>query len=264
MNDKGLGMDTWRKEWLSGEEGRAYGELFFKRATGALPEMESSKAAARRVGKLLEGKAARVADIGCGAGHYYRSLRAAVPGPFQYVGVDATPHYIQLARDAFVGDGNVSFLQGDIFKLPLADRHADLVMCNNVLLHLPSIAQPIRELARIAARRVLVRTLVWEKSYVIKDVAPDPQGQEFDEHGEPKAFHFLSIYSTRYLERLFGSTGRLRSIAFERDTEFDASRVTDSGRLLEHAWDKTEVTNGMQISGMILLPWTWVTVELHA
>jgi ubiquinone/menaquinone biosynthesis C-methylase UbiE len=256
-------MDTWRKEWLSSEEGKAYGELFYKRATGELPEMESSKAAARRASGLLDKDGARIADIGCGAGHYLRSLRSTVTRPFQYVGVDATQQYVELARKAFDGLKDVSFQQGDIFKLPLPDRHADLVMCNNVLLHLPSVAQPVRELVRVSARRVLVRALVAEKSYVIRDVAPHPEGDEFDDQGEPKAFHFLSIYSEKYLERLFRSTGRVRSLSFERDTDFDASKVSDSGRLLKNAWDKTEVaSSGMQVSGMILLPWTWVVAEL--
>ena len=254
-------MDVWRKEWLSSEEGKAYGELFFKRATGALPEMESSKAAARRAARLLDA-GGRIVDVGCGAGHYYRSLRAAMQVPFEYVGVDATPLYIRLAREAFPGERNASFKEGDIFALPIEDRGADLVMCNNVLLHLPSIAQPIREIARIAARKVLLRTLVWDKSYVVKDVAPHPEGDEFNDQGEPTAFHFLSTYSAKYLERLFRMTNRLRSITFERDTEFDAGKVADTGKLLEQAWDKTEVMNGMQVSGMIPLPWTWITVEL--
>jgi ubiquinone/menaquinone biosynthesis C-methylase UbiE len=264
MKKEDASMETWRKEWLSSEEGKAYGELFYKRATGQEPEMESSKAAARRVSRLLDQDGALVADIGCGAGHYYRSLQGVVKRPFRYIGVDATQQYVDLARKAFAGVKDVSFQQGDIFKLPLPDRHADLVMCNNVLLHLPSVAQPVRELTRVSAHRVLVRTLVAEKSYVIKDVAPDPQGDDFDENGEPRGFHFLSIYSQKYVERLFRSTGRVRSIAFEGDTDFDASKVSDSGRLLKNAWDKTEVANsGMQVSGMILLPWTWVVAELE-
>ncbi|HUF80952.1 MAG TPA: methyltransferase domain-containing protein [Burkholderiales bacterium] len=257
-------MDAWRKEWLSDKEGRAYGELFFRRATGALPEMESSKAAAARASRLLGGSGGRLVDVGCGAGHYYRSLRRVVRGPLQYVGIDATPQYVGLARDAYRGVADVSFLEGDIFALPLQDRYADLVMCNNVLLHLPSIAQPVRELVRISAHKLLVRTLVAEKSYVVKDVAPHPDGDEFDAQGEPRAFHFLSIYSEKYLERLFRTSHRVRSIQFEKDVEFDERRVADTGELLKHAWDRTEVTNGVQRSGMILLPWTWITVELES
>lgn len=256
-------MEKWRKEWLSTEEGKAYGELFFKRATGELPEMESSKAAAKRAAGLLTGQGRRIVDVGCGAGHYYRSLRAAIGGDFQYLGVDATPLYVKLAGEAFNSDRNASFMEGDIFSLPLEDRTADLVMCNNVLLHLPSIAKPLRELVRVAARTVLIRTLVSDKSYVVKDVAPDPGGDEFDEEGEPKNFHFLSIYSERYVERVIRSTGRVRAIGFERDIDFDSQKVADTGELLKHAWDKTGVMGGMQVSGMLLLPWTWITVELE-
>ena len=259
--DKGL--DRWRNEWLSPKEGKDYGDLFFKRAAGQLPEMESSKAAAKRVRSLL-GAGQMLADIGCGAGHYYRSLRASIPFAFRYLGVDATPYYVQRARAAFQSDANARFVEGDIFDLPLEDQAADAVMCNNVLLHLPSIAMPIAELLRIARRVVLARTLVWDRSYVVKDVAPEVAGDEFDETGEPRSFHFLNISSEKYLRRLLGSNERVRSVSFERDGDYDPQKVADTGTHLAHAWDRTSVANGMQVSGALLLPWTWVTVELAA
>ncbi len=66
--------DAWRQAWESEAIGKPYGDLFFDRATGKLPEMESSKAAAARITALAK-SGDSLLDVGCGAGHYYRSIR---------------------------------------------------------------------------------------------------------------------------------------------------------------------------------------------
>ena len=70
--------DAWRQAWESEAIGKPYGDLFFDRATGKLPEMESSKAAAARITALAK-SGDSLLDVGCGAGHYYRSIRSRGP-----------------------------------------------------------------------------------------------------------------------------------------------------------------------------------------
>ena len=53
---------------------KEYGDYFFKRATGQLEEMESSKALCGIISEFYE-KGMSLLDVGCGAGHYLRSLR---------------------------------------------------------------------------------------------------------------------------------------------------------------------------------------------
>ena len=89
-------MSTW-KVW---DKEETYGDLFFKRATGELPEMESSKALAKVIDPYLE-EGDKIGDIGCGGGHYLRSLDNKVTKKFHYVGVDRTAYYIQKANEAF-------------------------------------------------------------------------------------------------------------------------------------------------------------------
>ena len=55
--------ENWREAWRGEASGKAYGDLFFKRATGALPEMESSKAAAKRLADMLR-PGDRILDAG--------------------------------------------------------------------------------------------------------------------------------------------------------------------------------------------------------
>ena len=87
-------MEVWRDSWNTSVE---YGVVFYRRATGELPEMESSKALAL----LLKDRVKQddhILDVGCGGGHYLRSLRNTVNVSFRYTGVDITASYIDLAK----------------------------------------------------------------------------------------------------------------------------------------------------------------------
>jgi SAM-dependent methyltransferase len=253
--------DTWRQAWESEHLGKPYGDLFFARATGELPEMESSKAAAQRVAALAK-QGDRLLDVGCGVGHYYRSLKERVPVRLCYTGLDATSYYIERAREAFANDDNAGFVVGDVFAIDFPDRAFELVMCNNVLVHLPSVVRPLGELCRVARRSVLIRTLVATKSYLVQDVNPGEDGADFDEAGKPFGFHYLNIYGEPYLRRLLGTIHRIQNVRFECDQEFSPARLADTAAALPAAWDATQVAQGMQITGPIMLPWHWITIEL--
>ncbi|NOR57099.1 MAG: methyltransferase domain-containing protein, partial [Sulfurimonas sp.] len=138
--------DNW-KVWDDSPE---YGDNFYQRSIDEKEEMESSKSAAKIVSTIIKDKDI-VLDVGCGAGHYLASLDKRVETNFSYHGVDATEHYIELAKKAYNGKSTEyrdvpSFNQEDIFNLSESDGYADVVMCNNVLLHLPKIEKPISEL----------------------------------------------------------------------------------------------------------------------
>ena len=259
----GSGGDAWRQTWMSDQLGKPYGDVFFARATGDMPEMESSKAAARRIAAFarLDDK---LLDVGCGAGHYYRSLKAHVPVSLRYTGLDATPYYVERAREAFETEADARFVLGDIFAIDFPDRAFDLVMCNNVLVHLPSIAKPISELCRVARRCVLIRTLVAAKSYVVQDVFPGTDGADFDDAGKPIGFHYLNIYGEPYLRHLLGAMDRVANVRIEPDREFAAANLRDTAQALPAAWDATDVAQGVQFTGPITLPWHWITIEFLA
>ncbi|NQW22649.1 MAG: class I SAM-dependent methyltransferase [SAR202 cluster bacterium] len=251
--------DKWRKTWLDDLECERYGSLLYSRAIGELPEMESSKAVAARLRSVAK-PGDQILDAGCGAGHYLRSLSNNLPFEFQYTGVDATPRFIELARQAFASFSDADFEIGDINALPFADASYDLVMSNNVLLHLPSIQKPLQELCRVARRYVLVRTLVGERSFRIQDV--HGSGDEFDETGEPIEFHYYNIYSKPYIEYLLANIPFVKSWQIVPDQAFDETRIAEAATEQSDAPDVTTMLGGWQLNGYILQPWSFIEVEI--
>jgi ubiquinone/menaquinone biosynthesis C-methylase UbiE len=254
-------MSKSSEEWHSDDFGKDYGDLFYKRAIGEAPEMESSKAAAKRLKSILKPED-YILDVGCGAGHYLRSLKNNLNIPFRYTGADVTPYYIEMAGKAFNKEKDVSFVHTNIFDLKFSDNTFDVVMSNNVLLHLPSVVKPLQELCRVAKRHVMVRTLIGPKSYVVLDVAPSKAGNDFDENNDPVGFHYLNIYSKQYIRNILSSIEGVGDVSIELDTDFDAKSLHDTQDLLPNAWDATRVEGNMQISGMIIQPWAWLDISL--
>jgi SAM-dependent methyltransferase len=264
-------MKKSNESWETWNNDKRYGDLFYKRSIGELPEMESSKAIAKRIKGMIEPNNT-ILDVGCGAGHYLRSLLGTVDVPFAYTGVDATEYYIEQAKKAWNSNKNACFQQADISSLPFSDNSFDIVMCNNVFLHLPSIKIPLQELIRVSRKSILIRTLIFEQSYQIKMVA-SPEMEEsyekkllpenvntFDSDGNPRHFHFFNIYSESYIRAICGEVPSVSIKAIELDSDFNPDKINQTADELP-AFDSTKVESGMQVSGCILQPWKFILLE---
>jgi len=256
-----MASSDW-KVWDSNSE---YGDVFFKRATGELPEMESSKAAATHVARLIKDNF-KIVDVGCGSGHYLKSLIGLLKVPFHYLGVDATENYVNLGKKAWANKESsiellksVDFKQGDIFHLPLEDGIGDIVMCNNVLLHLPSIKSPIEELIRISKKYIVIRMLLGKNTFRIKQCY---EPEVYDDNGEPENFNFHNIYSERYVTQLLKLNDSVANFEFIYDTDFDEKSINAAvSDYKEEPPNATKVINGLQVNNYIIQPWQFVIIE---
>ena len=212
--------------WRTWEDTPEYGEILQKRARAQLTEMQSAIATSRQLETILT-HGDSLLDVGCGVGHYYTSFKKRIPTSFTYTGADATPYYIELARETFADDRNTSFHQADIFALPFVDESFDVVNCSNVLLHLPQIEKPLTELCRVAKKHVLVRTLVGNRSFIVKEVKPIQDGHEaeFDADCEPVAYSYFNIYSRKYVETIFRRIPGIKSVSIREDWDFDQEQI---------------------------------------
>lgn len=254
-------MNNWRI-WDNEKE---YGGVFLKRATALLPEMECSKAVAEIICDIIQENDV-IVDIGCGGGHYLVSLDKRINCLFNYYGFDATAYYIELARKAFFEKINTNPLRlktvfeiGDIYNLPVKDQFADITMCNNLLLHLPSIEKPIKELWRIAKKYVIIRTLIGKVSFRIKQII-HPEG--YTEEGEPLNFHYLNIYSEEYIKSIIDTLDYVDEYKLFPDTNFNSNNIGLSNyedKKIPH--NVTTIINGMQVNNYIILPWHFIIIK---
>ncbi len=202
-----MDKDAFYHKW---DDMPKYGEYLYKRAIGELEEMESSINVCSVIEKLYK-PGMSILDVGCGSGHYYRSLKDRLDINVNYKGVDKTRHYIQLARKAFNNDKMFSI--GDIYNLEFEDGSFDIVMCNNLIVHLPPPPPPaIKELIRVSNKAIIIRVYVGGKNYIVKEVFrsdqiegvepessnPESEADLIKPDGELVRFGYFNMYTKRY------------------------------------------------------------------
>jgi SAM-dependent methyltransferase len=91
-------------------------------------------------------------DVGCGAGHWGRTVLSHLPAQATMVGVDREPRFLELAQQQAQARGlaeRLSFVEGTLEALPFADGRFDLVTCQMVLIHVADAEAALREMFRV-------------------------------------------------------------------------------------------------------------------
>jgi len=254
--------------WRIWKKNPSYGEKLYKRATGKLDEMESSKALSRTLSSFYKPKM-KLLDVGCGVGHYLRSFRLRLDKNIDYTGVDATEYYIQLAKKAF-NKNHQNFFVGDVLNLPFKDNSFDIVICNNLILHLPPPPiKAISELIRVSKNYVVIRTVFGERNYIIKEVKSpynDDQLKTFfkktkeiiNKNGEPFLYNFFNIYTEQYLKDIIRKTNKDIKIKIVKD---DKWKIFGNKKEAKGETTATRVIDKKQVSGNLLLDWRFIILK---
>ena len=243
--------DNWRVwEWEEDSE-----LTLIRRAKGEFPEMECTKQLVKLVSGIYE-PGMTLLDVGCGPGHYLRGLHRLDP-QIAYYGVDATRKFIEAARQIYKDVPNARFEVGDVFDLQLPEHSFDIVTCNNVILHLPDFQAPIRNLLRVCKQYCFIRTLVSDRSYIVKLV----HGDDFDEHGNPLRFIYQNTYSKKVLRSFIEARGSF-DVHFIED-EFDPQPINREFTEIKKGRG-TRCVAGMQLEGNIVSEWWFLKITRRA
>jgi ubiquinone/menaquinone biosynthesis C-methylase UbiE len=107
----------------------------------------------RQIAALLKATGAeRILDAGCGEGFVVSYLLQRNDG-LTISGIDCSLEAIEMARQMVPG---VLFDVGDLREMPYDDDSFDLVMCLEVLEHLPDPHKGLRELRRVTSAHCLL------------------------------------------------------------------------------------------------------------
>ncbi len=104
----------------------------------------------------------RVVDVACGTGvAALCAAQAASPGGV-VTGIDLNPGMIAVAREKEVlTDVTADWREGDAAALPLADRSADVVLCQQGLQFFPDRPTALSEMQRVLAPGGRLALVVW-------------------------------------------------------------------------------------------------------
>lgn len=96
-------------------------------------------------------------DVGSGSGTISVSFAQLIPDG-HVTGVDLNASILPRARAVAetAGVKNVEFQQGSVYKLPFADETFDVTVCNQVLIHIGTPWEALREMLRVTKRGGLV------------------------------------------------------------------------------------------------------------
>jgi SAM-dependent methyltransferase len=247
-------MPMARDNWNIWQHDKQYEELLRRRAQGHESEMQSAVATCRRLAGFYKAGFS-ILDVGCGTGHYLRSLRERLDPNVAYTGIDATKPYIAIARQSFPG---VAFFLGDILSLPLADESFDIVMCINVLNHLPPPPlHALEELVRVARHHVLIRVAVGKRNYIIKELASARDGNRTSRLPETEAVRSeadLALFNYRNLYTLTYLVETLKALAPNLDLEiFEDAHFAGFDNRSQSTPTGTQVVGQQQVAGNLLL-----------
>ena len=93
-----------------------------------------------------ENREIRVLDAGCGEGFISNLIYNNIKN-VEVVGLEYTSEALQVAREL---NENITYIQGDIYRMPFEAGSFDLVLCTDVLEHLTDPEKAVGELLRVS------------------------------------------------------------------------------------------------------------------
>jgi SAM-dependent methyltransferase len=149
----------------------------------------------RFAARTLALRPTRIVDLGAGEGHGAKHLRAILPYPFEYRGLEINPAALALARQRCTG---MRFEQADLLVREPEEGWADLALCLEVLEHLAEPEAAVRRIAQWTARHALI-SVPWEPFFQAGNLARGKYLSRLGNHPE-----HCQRFTPRRLSRLLG------------------------------------------------------------
>jgi ubiquinone/menaquinone biosynthesis C-methylase UbiE len=246
------------------ERNSQYLKLSVDRSRGKLPEMEVAKAYSKIIldTKL---KDFSILDVGCLTGHFFYSFNKRIKKNFTYSGIDPWKRHIDSAKKIWNKNKETDFKIGWAQKIPYKKKF-DVVICSNVLTHIPEIVTPIKEMLRVTKKYLILRTPIHDKSYRIQMVLNSKwfkytnvhPSKEFDNKGNPVAYEYFDVHSKEFISSVIKKISPKSKIKFVKDNFFSKKSIMNKK---EKKIASTTIINGMQVADLLILPHNFVIIK---
>jgi ubiquinone/menaquinone biosynthesis C-methylase UbiE len=262
--------------YLNGQVFEDYSSHNLQRLLGTKPEKESSKAVVEIIEPMMD-KGSTILEVGCSSGHLLRTLGKKDKN-IKYIGVDIDQYAIskgnvELGRIKLAGIESAQLIEAEVTKLPFDSNSFEIVVSLNVLEHLNEPSRAIRELLRCAKNYLVIRTLVSDQTFIVKEVRnsghadlgythldlPMPEN-ELNEFGEPKVFIYQNVYSKALLSHILKSEKSIKKWEIIEDVMYDQSAF-DLDNSMSNLPRATKVINGKQVRGLFIDTNYWIVIE---
>jgi len=100
----------------------------------------------------MQGSKIKILNAGCGEGFITNLLYNSLDNA-EFTGLEYTKEALNVARGM---NGNINFVQGDIYKMPFQDLSFNVVICTEVLKHLEEPERAVSELRRLSKEYILL------------------------------------------------------------------------------------------------------------
>jgi hypothetical protein len=253
-----------------------YVTLMRQRALGELPDM----GCAVRLSEILKdlvlaesknGSIDKLIDVGCAAGHYYRTLTTREVPIGSYVGLEVNPEMVSAASEVWrdeIKGGRVKFILDDVeSSIPL--EQSEIIICYNSFMYYKSARLVLRKFLD-SASTLIIRSYFSDSNYRIlrgqcrqnNDAVSLDELDIFTDAGELSSGDYWTIYSFTYIERLLRSLEPRAKVTWLKDNNAIAS-IEAEAKMGINKRGGTQVVNGYEISYPLLQPWeiALITVE---
>lgn len=106
----------------------------------------------RRVVEIINGleikENDKILDCGCGEGFYVMVISSLFP-KVKLVGLDHDPAILKKAQRWLKNKKNITWILGDIYKIPFKDNYFDKIILSEVLEHIPDDLCALKEVKRV-------------------------------------------------------------------------------------------------------------------
>ena len=250
-----------------------YYSLMIKRAKGSLPDMGCAVNLSELIKNRLlpnfeNSKSLRIIDIGCAAGHYFRTLtKFGVPIDF-YTGIEVDPKMVQAASRIWsnhIQSGRMKFILDDVESQTQLES-CDLIICYNSFMYYRSARCVLTKLLK-AAKSLIIRSYFADSNYRIlrgqsrdnNDRVKTPELEVFNADGDLVSGDYWTIYGFGYFEQLLKDIDRRLKIVWLKEQSVMTSIKMEESLGVKKRYG-TQVLDGYEISYPILQPWGVVLV----